>query len=274
MAGPCVASQCQCSNGVRDGNETDVDCGGGQCPTCVSFRRCSLARDCPTGHACLSGRCMPSQGLVAYYDLEQSGPTVLDASPNGNHGTAANGAARAPGKVGFGYRLSDGACIRVPDSPSVSMAGGTAITIMAWLSYNPSGCSDHAVIVNKEFEYDFGVSCSSNVLQTSTYTTTTVWAWHGKAAMASGNGWQHFAATWDGQAVRQYLDGALVEEYTLNGSLIDRATGLGIGCRMVAADGRSNGNPMMSFTGVLDEVMVYSRALSATEIASYYGSTK
>ena len=35
-----------CSNGVRDGDETDIDCGGGACPACANGRACVAARDC------------------------------------------------------------------------------------------------------------------------------------------------------------------------------------------------------------------------------------
>jgi hypothetical protein len=37
-----------CSNGVRDGNETDVDCGGG-CPGCAAGEHCYGGEDCASG---------------------------------------------------------------------------------------------------------------------------------------------------------------------------------------------------------------------------------
>jgi hypothetical protein len=35
-----------CTNGVRDGTETDVDCGGGVCPKCADGMNCSRRSDC------------------------------------------------------------------------------------------------------------------------------------------------------------------------------------------------------------------------------------
>ena len=39
-----------CSNGVKDGDETDVDCGGATCPVCANGDACATGNDCGTGH--------------------------------------------------------------------------------------------------------------------------------------------------------------------------------------------------------------------------------
>lgn len=38
-----------CTNGVRDGSETDVDCGGAACPACALGKKCSTVSDCENG---------------------------------------------------------------------------------------------------------------------------------------------------------------------------------------------------------------------------------
>ena len=50
----CVASQC--TDHQQDGNETDVDCGGGTCPPCADTERCVVATDCQSG-SCNGGVC-------------------------------------------------------------------------------------------------------------------------------------------------------------------------------------------------------------------------
>ncbi len=62
----CIGSQCQlpsCEDGTQDGNETDVDCGGGQgkcatgeCPRCGKGRVCTLDSDCASFY-CGNGVC-------------------------------------------------------------------------------------------------------------------------------------------------------------------------------------------------------------------------
>jgi hypothetical protein len=56
----CVSNQCADSR--RDGNETDVDCGGGTCSACVNGQNCQVNSDC-TSNACdaISLTCVPSQ---------------------------------------------------------------------------------------------------------------------------------------------------------------------------------------------------------------------
>lgn len=43
-------------NGVRDGKETDVDCGGGICDPCDDGKGCSTTADC-VSHVCTAGVC-------------------------------------------------------------------------------------------------------------------------------------------------------------------------------------------------------------------------
>jgi hypothetical protein len=54
-----VASTCK--DGMRDGKETDVDCGGGACPACANGKGCIAGSDCMskvcTGGACIAPSC-------------------------------------------------------------------------------------------------------------------------------------------------------------------------------------------------------------------------
>lgn len=45
-----------CSDGKKDGAETDVDCGGGACASCAIGKECDEGADCATG-LCKSSRC-------------------------------------------------------------------------------------------------------------------------------------------------------------------------------------------------------------------------
>ncbi len=60
QTGLCAASQCQ--DGVKDGNETGVDCGGGVCPACGNGGSCVSDSDCtgicsPTTKTCVANHC-------------------------------------------------------------------------------------------------------------------------------------------------------------------------------------------------------------------------
>lgn len=52
-----------CTDGKRNGRETDVDCGGGTCQRCVDQKLCQVDNDCVSG-TCGGGTCVtcsPSQ---------------------------------------------------------------------------------------------------------------------------------------------------------------------------------------------------------------------
>jgi hypothetical protein len=50
----CVAATC--NDGIKDGSETGVDCGGGACPACAAGQSCLANGDCASGN-CASGVC-------------------------------------------------------------------------------------------------------------------------------------------------------------------------------------------------------------------------
>jgi hypothetical protein len=46
-----------CTDGIRDGMETDVDCGGSSCPKCADGKNCSNDSDCQNGD-CSNDKCV------------------------------------------------------------------------------------------------------------------------------------------------------------------------------------------------------------------------
>lgn len=58
-SGVCSNNFCAaptCNDQVKNGNETDVDCGGGTCPPCASGQMCIQNTDCQS-NSCVSGVC-------------------------------------------------------------------------------------------------------------------------------------------------------------------------------------------------------------------------
>ena len=56
---PCAGTPCgapSCTDSIQNGNETDVDCGGGTCPTCGSGKTCLFNSDCTSG-TCTNNQC-------------------------------------------------------------------------------------------------------------------------------------------------------------------------------------------------------------------------
>ncbi len=49
-------AKCRCADSLKNGLETDADCGGGVCPKCMGGKACSVANDCGTTF-CADGFC-------------------------------------------------------------------------------------------------------------------------------------------------------------------------------------------------------------------------
>jgi V8-like Glu-specific endopeptidase len=60
-SGACLLGRCMalCNDQVKNGAETDVDCGGGSCAGCAAGLACQVGTDCASG-ACADGRCVAS----------------------------------------------------------------------------------------------------------------------------------------------------------------------------------------------------------------------
>ena len=62
-----------CADGIKNGSETDVDCGGVDCPPCAQGQGCATMNDCGPGLICQGGICVPNCP-----DLDQDGWTTCD----------------------------------------------------------------------------------------------------------------------------------------------------------------------------------------------------
>jgi hypothetical protein len=63
-AGLCAAPAPTCSDGIKNGAETDVDCGGATCGQCAQSKACLVATDCAGGAECLAGACGAPVGVA------------------------------------------------------------------------------------------------------------------------------------------------------------------------------------------------------------------
>lgn len=56
VSGMCTFAPSSCSDGIKNGTETGIDCGGGACPRCGTGRTCVTNSDCLSS-ICLGGVC-------------------------------------------------------------------------------------------------------------------------------------------------------------------------------------------------------------------------
>ncbi len=199
-------------------------------------------------------------GLVAAYNFnEGSGNTVVDASGNGNDGTISGATRTTSGK--FGGALSfDGISnwVTVNDSASLDLTNG--MTLEAWV-YPTATMSGWQAVINKEQPGGFGaayyLSANSDLNQPEVAVYTTDWhKLYGGPAL-SANQWVHLVGTYDGSTMKLYVNGSQVSSQPQTGG-IDVTSGVL----------RIGGNSYWGefFKGRIDEIRIYNRALSASEI--------
>jgi hypothetical protein len=103
----CAQGMCstQCGDGVMNGFETDVDCGGPLCNPCVEGKSCGMASDCDT-FFCNGGTCEYAPSCAAIKDGVPSaadGPYTID--PDGAGGEPPLAAACLMSVLGGGWTL-------------------------------------------------------------------------------------------------------------------------------------------------------------------------
>jgi hypothetical protein len=58
VSGICATPPPSCVDGIKNGNETDVDCGGAICGPCPTGKRCNVGADCTSGACNATGICL------------------------------------------------------------------------------------------------------------------------------------------------------------------------------------------------------------------------
>nr|AHN98026.1 Glucose/sorbosone dehydrogenase [uncultured bacterium lac193] len=201
-----------------------------------------------------------AMGLVAAYSFNEGSGTVLtDVSGRGHPGTISGATWAATGR--YGRALSfDGVndWITIADAAELDLTSG--MTLEAWV--NPASSGGARTVLFKEMTAAHAYLLYSDAASAGGRPTTSV-RQAGANVSASGsaavglNTWTHLAATYDGATLRLYVNGTAVGSTALTGPL-DTTTGpLRIG-----------GNAIRSewFTGLIDEIRVYNRALTQSEI--------
>ncbi|MDX6411697.1 MAG: hypothetical protein QOE91_1213, partial [Gaiellaceae bacterium] len=199
----------------------------------------------------------PPSGLVAAWGFnEGSGSSVADASGKGHVGTLSSTSWSAAGK--FGGALSfNGSSSWVTVADASDLDFSSALTLEAWV--RPSVLSGWRTVLFKERPGGIVYSLYAN--QSAGRPVGQVWLGSelnavGPAALGL-NAWSHVASTYDGSTLRLYVNGALVSSTAVSGTLAASSGVLRIG---------GNGVWGEWFAGLIDEVRVYNRALSAGEI--------
>jgi hypothetical protein len=122
-AGACGVQMPSCTDGVKDGHETDVDCGGPQCMPCMTGKICLVDADCIHGDTCTAGICQPAQTCfnVTTDPLNCGACGNVCSSNNITHPTCSGGVCNGVCNAGYAdcnnNKLTDGCETNLASDP-------------------------------------------------------------------------------------------------------------------------------------------------------------
>jgi len=208
-----------------------------------------------------------TKGLVAWYKLDGDAKD----SAGTHHGTLnGNPQPFVAGKVGQAFRVTDDITyILVPYSADLGL---NTFSVAVWVNVTDLAALRGIVGTRIKGEYTFDLKAMSTMVHGDIGTGT---AWLSTAVdIAAAQGgvistgiWHHIAYVVDDatDTARMYLDGTLAATVTFTGTPLFMKSGESLGI------GSSYDGGVERMRGLIDDVRLYNRALSAAEVASLAG---
>jgi hypothetical protein len=227
------------------------------------------------------GLTFPTSGAIVLFNqtaglwrfAENTGTSTADEGPNGNNGTILGGAAWTNGK--FGKALSfDGSndYVDLGRPASLNLSNFPEVTIEAWINmanvswHNPiyswtsTWSSQFKLIVSRQAEGNFLIA---RIISNETANPNGNQITSSPLALSAGR-WYHVALVASkNNFARLYVDG----ELKANASITNWSVSGASDATWIGATGSYYAG---YFNGTIDDVVVYSRALSADEIKRHY----
>jgi hypothetical protein len=215
---------------------------------------------------------VPTIGLVGWWPLNGNGN---DVSGNGNNGTV-NGAISTTDRLNVtnsAYSFN-GNYIEVPNSPNINPINNLSISTWVFLNQYVNNqnfvSKDYSTFTQPLTSYTLKMGDNSSInskaqIQLSINGTKIVLQSLNNIPLSQ---WCNIVGTYDGIKMRIYINGILDNFLSVSGNIGSYATNLNFGRWSLGA---SNGDPQF-LNGKLDDIGIWNRALTQTEITALYTS--
>lgn len=210
-------------------------------------------------------------GLIAHYKFDkesnQNSGTISDNSSNNNHGQMYGGLKYAEDRFGVGCSAMDfdgTEYISVPSSRSLE-SPSTGFTAAVWfrLENGADFFNQWITIICKSDQLNESDNSPQYRMQATAQTVSINTAFtENFIPQLKYDTWYFYAITFDGNQVNVYLDGSFVFQYNYYGTLTGNSMPLEIGRDLPGAQ--------EYFYGQMDDLRIYDRALSKSELNQLY----
>ena len=213
---------------------------------------------------------LPLDGVVSYWSFDEgtiAGGTVEDVLGD-NDGELDGNPKQVAGKVGKALEFNGENFVHIPGTASLEFAGADEMSVVAWVNADSdspvkgvvAGCCG-TIVAQRDVNGWALRFDGRNAGQEMEFIVTPGWqgdGGFGAAAFTKGE-WHHIVGIVNNKDMQLYVDGELEKEQNYNGPMTTGGSETEIG---KAGDG--------GFVGIIDEVMIYSKALSADEVEQIF----
>jgi len=205
-----------------------------------------------------------TNGLAGYWPFSGN---ANDLSGNNNHGMVVGNAVlttdrfNAPNSA---YQFNGNGYIRAPNSASLCIRKDVSVSV--WIKTANQWHGVWGDIVQKGSmltrSYELAIGCGDKTIWDDVTRGRENWSVKSKNSVTDAK-WHHLVGTWDGQTAKLYVDGICERVEQCSSARIPSSEPLLIGY---------GGNPyyFSYFKGAIDDLQIYNRALSESEVLSLY----
>jgi len=208
-------------------------------------------------------------GLVAHWKMNDNAATttVVDSSGKGNHGTARRNtsALSAAGKINSALKFN-GADDYIDCGSGAALQEKRTLTVSAWINGSSYAKAMNMIVCgdNKNLDFDWGLRVDNSVLK---FFIRAGGYQAAKGPTVSANQWYHVVGVWDRNGgtnnLRIYVNGSLAGATTVNADIGNLPVYVTIGRLYYPTINQH-------FEGLIDDVMIFNRALSDSKIDAIY----
>jgi hypothetical protein len=243
----------------------------------IDFPRLRVTYSMPASGGTYRATTMAISGLVGYWRLGEASGTVAAEERGAHPGTYLNtptlgvtGALTADANTAVTFTGPQSERVTVPDAAALDL--GDTFSFSAWVKISALFAEDDPRFVIPRYLLSKGPAAYGVRLETGNQlglvaANRSVIA---ISTVALDTNWHHVAVTKSGASVHLYVDGVDRTGTVTNATLTNTTTHLTIGADDHGGEGGVNDTD--HFTGTIDEVALFNRALTPAEVANQYGA--